>query len=413
MKIVTLNANQFDRYTSNHKYRNFYQTSAYANTMKKFGYNIHYLGFVDERNSLIGATLIMYKTIFMSYKIAYAPHGILFDYDDKIETKKMAEKLKQLLNKQGFMLLRMDPYIPISVRNNEGAIINLNRQEEEILKNLKEASFKYKGKNLYFENEKPRWEALVLLNKDQQSLFDSFDKRTRNKIRKAAATGIEISIDPNNDVTDLYEFIKRKEKYPIKYYEQLCQNYGNNINIYYAKINTETFIINSRETYEREMQNNEQLSEQIQSSNQDAIDNDLILNKKIESDKLLEVYKNNMLTATELIKSYPNGIPIGGAIVINYDNAAFILCEGIDEKYSSLNANYLLKWQLICNCLSKGYKYVNLGGIVGEFEKENKYSGLNEMKLGFNSLVTEYIGEFDIILNNFAYNLYKSFNKGE
>jgi len=59
----------------------------------------------------------------------------------------------------------------------------------------------------------------------------------------------------------------------------------------------------------------------------------------------------------------------------------------------------------------KGYKYINLNGIVGDFENENEYSGLNEMKLGFNSIITEYIGEFDIILNNFSYNLYTKFNK--
>ena len=59
----------------------------------------------------------------------------------------------------------------------------------------------------------------------------------------------------------------------------------------------------------------------------------------------------------------------------------------------------------------RGFKYINLNGIVGDFENENEYSGLNEMKLGFNSIITEYIGEFDIILNNFSYNLYTKFNK--
>ena len=43
----------------------------------------------------------------------------------------------------------------------------------------------------------------------------------------------------------------------------------------------------------------------------------------------------------------------------------------------------------------------------------NKYSGLNEMKLGFSTTITEYLGEFDIVLNNFTYNLYKSFNKNK
>ena len=56
-------------------------------------------------------------------------------------------------------------------------------------------------------------------------------------------------------------------------------------------------------------------------------------------------------------------------------------------------------------------KYFNLDGIVGDFENQNEYSGLNESKLGFNATVTEYIGEFDIVLNSFACNLYKKTNK--
>ena len=33
------------------------------------------------------------------------------------------------------------------------------------------------------------------------------------------------------------------------------------------------------------------------------------------------------------------------------------------------------------------------------------------MKLGFNSLVTEYIGEFELIISPLPYNLYKNLNK--
>ena len=50
MKIVTLSPEQFDRFASNHRYRNYYQSSAYGNVMVKFGYNIHYLGIVSEQN---------------------------------------------------------------------------------------------------------------------------------------------------------------------------------------------------------------------------------------------------------------------------------------------------------------------------------------------------------------------------
>lgn len=413
MKIVTLNQQQFDRYAKKHRYRSYYQTSAYGNSMLKFGYNVHYFGIVDGTNSLIGATLILYKEVFMSNKIAYAPRGILFDFSDSVKVKELVDCLKNLLGKQGFMLLRMDPYIPISIHSCDGNLINLNNQESVILENLATARFEYKGKNLYFENEKPRWEALVLLNKNNDALFESFDKRTRNKIRKASNLGIEVYKDTTKNIKDLYEFVKKKEKKPIKYYEELVKNFKDNIDVYYAQINTETFIINSRKMYENELLNNEQLAEQIQNYEANDRERGNILNKKMESDKLIATYKNNMLLATDLLKKYPAGMTIGGALVINYDNAAYIIADGFNEKFSSLNASYLIKWKMITDYNSLGYKYLNMNAVVGEFAKKNPYSGLNEMKLGFNTIVTEYIGEFDLILNNFTYNLYKSFNKNK
>lgn len=413
MKLVTLNQQQFNKYASSHRYRSYYQTSAYGLSMLKLGYNVHYFGIVDGTNSLIGATMILYKEVFMNNKIAYAPRGILFDYSDSKKVKELAECLKNLLGKQGFMLLRMDPYIPISIHSNDGNLINMNNQESIILENLATAKFEYKGKNLFFENEKPRWEALVLLNKNEEVLFESFDKRTRNKIRRAKNIGIEVYNDTTKDIKDLYEFVGKKDKKPIKYYEALVKNFGENIDVYYAKINTETFIINSRKMYENELLNNEQLAERIQQYAPNDRERQNTLNKKMESDKLISSYKNNMLLATELLKNHPEGILIGGALVIKYDNAAYIVSDGYNEKFSSLNASYLIKWQMISDYNRQGLKYLNMNAVVGEFEKKNQYSGLNEMKLGFNTIVTEYIGEFDLVLNNFTYNLFKSFNKGK
>ena len=104
-----------------------------------------------------------------------------------------------------------------------------------------------------------------------------------------------------------------------------------------------------------------------------------------------------------------------GAMVIKYDNAAYIYTEGVDSAYSNINAGALIKWQLIEDYNALGFKYINLNAIVGDFEnknpKKNPYLGLNESKLSFNATVTEYIGEFDIVLNSFAYNVYKKMNK--
>lgn len=413
MKVVTLNPTQFNKFASTHRYRNYYQTTAYGNTMVKFGYNVHYLGVVNDNNKLIAASLILYKEVFMSNKIAYAPRGILCDYDDKDVLKDIIDKIKKVLGKQGFMLLRIDPYIPESIRDAKGHIININNQASDIIKNLKRLGFTYKGKTRFFETEKPRWEALVLLNRDSRDIFEHFDKRVRTKIRRAQNSGLEVYRDTSNNVEALYEFIKKKQGNPISFYKYLIRNFKDDIEIYYARINTSTFTINSRRLFEQEQETNAQLAEMIQKPYLDAKERNNYLNQKMESDKLLETYKNNLVLATDLLKTHPDGIKVAGALTITYDNAAYVFIDGMSSKYSSLNANYLVKWFMIDDYNKRGFKYVNLNGIAGEFEEKTDYSGLNETKLGFNSTVTEYIGEFDIVLNNFSYNLYKNFKKGK
>ena len=406
MKVVTLKPDQFDNYAKNHRYRNYMQSSTYANVMMKFGYGAQYLGVVNDENKLIGATMLIYKKLYMSYKFAYAPRGILYNYENIDNLDEMISKIKKLLNKKKFMILRIDPYIPLTVRDGEGNIMNFNNKGNEIIENLKSTGFEYKGKNLFFENEKPRWEALVLLNRDIREIFARFDKRTRNKIRKASNSGIEVIIDPTKNVKKLYEFVTKKEHKPLNYYREFVHQFGDNIDIFYARLNTETFLINSRRTYEKELEYN-----RVQNMDLDTRERESYINKKMESDKLINNYKNSMVLSTDLLKDNPGGIIIAAAMVLKYDNAAYIISEGIDERYDYINANYLIKWNIIDEYNKRGFKYVNLGGVVGEFEAENEYSGLNEMKLGFNATITEYIGEFDMIINNVAYNLYNKLNK--
>lgn len=411
MKIVKLSAAQFDRFASNHKYRNYFQTSMYANVMSKYGYRTQFLGFVNDNNKLSGATLIMYKNIFMKNKIAFAPRGFLYNYENKEQLKELVAKLKSVLGKQGFMLLRIDPYIPLTIRDTDGAIINFNSNGNEMIENLKSVGFEYKGKNLFFETENPRWEALVTLQSNLEEAFAKLDKRTRNKIRKAINSGVVVEREPNKNINKLFQYVGKKDKRPMDFYKEMKDQFDADIDIYYAKIKADNYVINSRKNYEKEVENNEQLNEIIQDINIDPSEKEQYINKKIQSDKIISSYKSNLLRATELLKNNPDGTVIGGAMVIRFDNAAYIYTEGFDEKYRNLNPGTILKWQMINDYTQEGFKYINLNAVVGEFEKPNKYSGLNESKFGFNSIITEYIGEFDIILNRFSYNLYQKMNK--
>ena len=81
------------------------------------------------------------------------------------------------------------------------------------------------------------------------------------------------------------------------------------------------------------------------------------------------------------------------------------------------SANYFLYYALI-KYYQNDYKYMDLNGITADMNKSSKYYGLNRFKLGFNPDVYEYIGEFDLIIDEKEYNkllnfglLAKEFNK--
>ncbi len=411
MKIITLDEQEFDAFASNHRYRNFYQSSAFGKTMEKQGCNIHYLGVINDSGVLIGASLLLYKEVFMNYKVAYAPRGILFDYNNIFMLSEFTERLKKLLAKQNFMLLKIDPLIPIALHSRNGEIINTNKEANTILENLKSTNFQYHGPTLFFESEKARFEAVVTLEKDVKELFKSFDKKVRYKIKKAIRSGIEVVKGTEEDVDIFYEFVKRKYQRPASYYHELFQFFKDNVDLYLAKLNTETFVITSKQFYEKELEKNDELAKKIQLTPNQANSKRKLINQKIQSDKLMNIYKKNLVWATKLLQQYPDGIIIGGTMNICYDQAAFLLIEGFDQEFKSLQPNYLIKWKMIEEYKKKKFKYVNLNAVSGEFKQQNKYSGLNEMKLGFHSVITEYIGEFDFIINALPYNLYRNLNK--
>ena len=53
------------------------------------------------------------------------------------------------------------------------------------------------------------------------------------------------------------------------------------------------------------------------------------------------------------------------------------------------------------------YKYINIGAVTGNFDSSSKYYPILENKLGFNSSILEYIGQFNMIINPTMYKIYK------
>ena len=408
MEIVEITKDEFNNLSLSHELTSFYQTYEYGELMSMFNFIAEYIKIVEGDN-ILGISLILSKTIYLGFKYSYAPRGILMDYGNTELVSKVTKALKSYLMKKGCMIIKIDPLIIRSIRNKKGEIVQYNNSFDLIMSNLKNADFTHCGFNSYMESVKPRWHAIVdIKNKDLKELFFNLNKNTRNKLRKASKYGVEIYKDKHNDIEQIYSFIKGKGNYSLEYYQQLCNVFKDSFEIYLARINTETYVKSSSALFENEQQINDQINSLIQSGKLKGKDIRKILNKKMESDKLLNIYKNHLIKATSLLKNYPNGLVIGGQIIIKYNNNLYLLIDGFAEEYKTLCPGYISKWKVIEKYCNEDINCFDINAITGDFSENNEYKGLNDVKLSFNANAIEYIGEFNLIINKVMYSLYRN-----
>ena len=211
----------------------------------------------------------------------------------------------------------------------------------------------------------------------------------------------------------LYEFIKRKKNINDYYYKNYYNIFAktNSCDLFLVRIDYEKYLLNSKKLYDTELIKNNELSEKLI-----ADSSEININKKMNSDKALLAYKNDIEIATLGLRQNKTTY-IAGAFLIKHQNRVNIVISGINPKYRHFNANYFLHYNII-EYYKKDYKYLDLNGITGDFKNTNPYKGLNDFKIGFNPKIYEFIGEFDLVLKENQYNslnkkgaLAKEFNK--
>lgn len=398
MKIVELQADEFEIFVSTFPYKNFYQTKQYGMLMNRHQFNDYYLGLEDESGKIVAGTLILVKRGAFGYKWGYCPRGFLIDFKNISLLENFTTLLKEYLRKRNFMYITLDPIIIYKSHDNKGEITPLV-DNSSIYNKLIELGYEHGGFNLNFENIKPRWNAVSIFT-DEEDVFTSFSKEKRNKIRKAYKLGVEILKGRAEDIRTFYDFIKDKHSRKFNYYLDMYEIFGKDdmFDIYFANLNTSKFVEQTKRLYEIEEQNNNEINEELL-ENIDTNNRNTILKRKTHSDMLLNTYKQNMITATNLFKQYPDGRIIGSCAVIKYNKEIFFLIYGYDKEYTSYCSTHLMIYQLMEKFHKEGYNKFNLNGISGDFTPNSKYSELTKFKLGFNSHIEEYLGEFTLTIN--------------
>ena len=393
MKIIELTETQFKNYSTMHSSRNYFQTVEYANTRPS--YQKLYLGFISEgNNTLMGAVLILENNV-GKFKTGIVNGGFLIDYDNDNLFKDFITNLKNYLKSKKYVYVEVSNRTTYKIFDKQGKVLYY---DTNIIKILDELSFVKTNK---FINR----EVVIETEKTPNETYKMFNSNTKRNINLALQRAISIYKDENNNIDTLLNLTKDSNAEEIKTLLKNFNTKNNTAEIYFAKIDPEQWVNNYRFLLKEEEKNNDTLNSILQDPKTKKSNS--LITKKMQSDKLIIKYNQEIIKATNIYTKYPDGAIIGAVLIIKNNREVYFLYEGYNKDLQDFYSSHLIKWEIIKKYLTLGYKIINFGNI----KNMNKTNGDYLFKMGFGGKVYEYIGTYDLIVNKWLYRLIKLINK--
>lgn len=392
MYLREMALSEFMEFSNTHFIGNFHESINYALLKAQEGYEYEFICYGDNEN-ILAAALILYKKIGNAY-FGYSPRGFLINYLNEYLLEEFTKEIKEYYKKRGFAFIKINPEIAIAKLNKNTLNFEYN-DNYKVIDILIKNGYKKLKNNMNFESLLPRINAVI--NMEGYS-YNNLSKNTRNKVKKGIRKGLVLEKVELDKFSTFYKFIKNKIDKNEYYYNDFYNVFSKSqdVDLMLVKVDYKEFLLNAQKAYDIELKKNSYLNSKI------AMNNASIINAKMNSDRALLTYKNDIAEASKYINSDKETY-LAGALVIKYQNRVIIEISGFDKRMSRFSANYFLYYALI-KYYQNDYKYMDLNGITADLSKDNYYHGLNRFKMGFNPDIYEYIGEFDLIINEKCYN---------
>lgn len=393
MKIIELTDIQFKNYAKIHSARNFRQTTEYANSMKNYGKL--YLGFINENdNTLMGATLLLEREI-LSFKVGYVPGCFLIDYDNDNLFKDFINTLKDYLKTRKYVFLTTDNITTYKMFDKNGEVIYF---DTNIIKIMDELSFR--------KNEKTSMKKVVLeTEKTPNETYKMFNSNTKRNINLALQRAITIYRDENNNIDTILNIDSTADRERIKNILNSFTSEDNKAEIYFAKIDPEKYINNYRFLLKKEDEINDKLNSIMQDLSINKTTS--LINRKMESDKAITKYNNEIIKATNIYTKFTKGTNIGAILIVKNNREIYFMDEVYNKDLAKFYSSHLIKWEIIKKYLDEGYKIFNFGPI----KNMDKSNGNYLFKMGFGGKVYETIGSYDLVIDKWLYGIIKLISK--
>lgn len=390
---ANISVDEFNSFVEKASFGVIQQTESWAKLKNNWGNT--FCGIYKD-GVLTGVALILIRKLLPNFTYAYCPRGPVMDYTDREAVKVFADGARDYCRQNGIYLLKIDPTVVVGKTlpdmEEEKYLDPFDLEKGKIeFDNIVSAGFKHKGFGKSLDSAtQPRYNALIpLKDRNGTPLTPAqFKKNYKTKIRKYLGTfqsarglfyeGAEHTEENIALFKKILSNTESRQNIALRneeYFSLLADAFGDDAYFAFEKCNVPTYIENLKKRYEKEPENREKLTEQIEDASK-------VMNERGETvplAALLTVYPPNK-----------EGVRIAEYLYAGSDLTVF----------SSFCATLCGLCQQCSLCVERGCDFLDLGGVSGTFD-----DGLFDFKNPFNPIIVEYAGEFDLVINGAKYSL--------
>lgn len=360
----------------------------------------HYVG-VREDGRLVATALVLERSLVAGYTYFYIPRGFTMDYSDRELLKFMTESIRQLGRRRRALYFKIDPDIKLHTVDIEGNVIP-GESNEALSAYLEFLGYRRRPLNYGFENEQPRFTFRIPLDGDISGIESGYSRTTKTRIRQALEAGVEVYEGTSEDIPEFVRLMTMTEKrqgffsHEPEFYQYFYDilSKSDMVTLYFGKINIPAIIDKlhaDREAVQAELDVlREKTSKKVQGKIKEAEKKLAAVERQL--DNLADKPREEVIVSTYLIT--------------HYADKAWALYAANDMDYGKFFANYAVYQRQIRDSKEAGRRIFDVFGTVGRPEEAGSTAGLYEFKKKWGGELTEFIGEYDYILNKPVYAAY-------
>lgn len=415
MKFLTnLSAERFNTFAANHQKNHFLQSYEWGVFKSKSpDWSFDMVGLEDESGNLVAGALVLIRFLPMIKRpFLYIPRGYIIDFNNKELLKTFTDYMAKYAKSKKAIFIKIDPDLKFVDRTVDGEKVTDAKENHDLIENLTTLGYRHLGFTQDFDSSiQPRYTFRLDLKPSEKDLLKGCQSKTRYNIKVAQKKGIEI-VEGTRDDLKTFEAIMRvtgeRDGFltrPLSYFEDMYDTLSPSgmCKLYLAKLNTKQALASIEQELIQTKQVITNLEQQLENSELNEKKRQKIQNKL---DPELNKLKNLTQQKEEIEKLYekhPDGITMSGIITTYFGNKSWYLYGASDNMYREFMPNYYIQWQAFTEAKHAGYELYDFFGISGKTDESDPLYGLYRFKKGFGGEFTEFIGEFDYVVDPILY----------